>query len=362
MTGRRFARRYAALVPLALALVFVFVAALLILTADPNGRATSAGTTSPAVSSSTGSTNTPTPERQALRTALSAGVARADALHGQAAAAVWVDGDPHPITSGPVMSPHRMWSTSKAVVAIAVLQTVRDLPDPMLRSVLEDAIVRSDNCAVRRAIVGLQDRLGKGIAGTEAAFEHVLLAAHARIESPPQTAAAERACVPYLQAHRAGLPRGEGDLGVVPEFGTAEWTEYDAISFAHSLSDGDYGVAGEYLLRLMMLPKGLPLDEGPAPPSAPPLDWGAGEVFPASWRPAWKAGWGGSRTHPPRFLAGQLVVLHIGRILVAAAAIFVPDTEPATDNPGVTDAPRALELIFGAVGEGLRVEWARGSQ
>jgi hypothetical protein len=357
MTDRRLIRRSLAL----MLLVLVLLAALLILTADPNGRVTNAGTTSLAVSSSAGPMNTPMPERQTLRAALSAGVARADALRGQAAAAVWVDGDRHPVTSGPVMSPHRMWSTSKAVVAIAVMQAVRDQPDPMLRSVLEDAIARSDNCAVRRAIVGLQDRLGKGLAGTEAAFEHVLLAAHARIKGPPQIAAAERACVPYLQAHRAGLAGGEGDLGVVPEFGTAEWTEYDAISFAHSLSDGDYGVAGEYLLRLMMLPKGLPLDEGPAPPSVPPPDWGAGEAFPASWSPAWKAGWGGSQLHPPRFLAGQLVVLHIGRTPVAAAAIFVPGTEPATDNPGITDAPQALELMFEAVKEGLQAEWARGS-
>lgn len=355
---RRLPRRCPA--PMLLFLAMAIFGTLVVLIARSKGRGPGTNVSKLVASSPARSVGTPTLTRQALRAALSAGVERADRLHGEAAAAVWIDGDLHPITSGPVMSPHRMWSTSKAVVVIAALQAAHDLPDPTLRSVMEDAITRSDNCAVRRAIVGLQDQLGKGIAGTEAAFDRVLLAAHVQLEGLPQTDAAEAACVPYLQGHRAGLP-GEGDdLGVVPELGTVEWTEYEAVSFAHSLSNGDYGAAGEYLLRLMALPKGLPLDEGPSLPSLPPPDWGAGEAFPASWKPAWKAGWGGSRDHPPRFLAAQLVVLHVDGLPVAVSAVFVPAVEPATDNPGSTNAPRALELTFEAVKQGLQAERARG--
>ena len=147
----------------------------------------------------------------------------------------------------------------------------------------------------------------------------------------------------YLDNHQEGLPAS--DLGVVPQFGTAEWTEDDAISFAHALSEGAYGKAGAYLLRLMGLPKEPPLEELQQP-SAPPLDWGAGAVFPGSWKPAWKAGWGGSQDQPPHYLGGQIAVLHLGALPVAATAVFVPRIEPPNDNPGLTRAPQAIELMF----------------
>ncbi len=292
------------------------------------------------------------PPRVGLGAALDSGVHRADELGGEAAAAVWVSGDAQPVLSGPVTTPHRMWSMSKAVVSIAALQAAGNEPDPVLRSALTNAIRRSDNCAIRRVIVGLQDRLNGGLAGTVAAFEQVLASAGASIETTPQAAAAEQTCVRYLDRNRGEL-RG-GDLGVAPQFGTAEWTEVDAISFTHALTEGVYA-PGAYLLRLMEQPKEPPLEE-PPPPSAPPLDWGAGMAFPTAWHPAWKAGWGGSRDHPPHFLAGQIVVLRLPRTPVAAAALFVPKAEPATDNPGLTQAPLALEFMFDAVRAGLEGE------
>jgi hypothetical protein len=278
-------------------------------------------------------------------------------LGGEATAAVWIDGDPQPLLSGAGLVPHRMWSTSKAVVSIAALHAVHDRPDPVLAAALEDAIRRSDNCAIRRVIVGLQDQLSEGTAGTVAAFERVLTAAGAGIERGPQTAPAEATCVPYLARHRGGL--AGGDLGRAPALGTAQWSEYDAIAFTHALSTGAYGAEGAYLLRLMGLPKEPQLEE-PLPPPAPPLDWGAGVAFPVSWRPAWKAGWGGSQQRPPHFLAGQLVVLTLGHIHVAAVAAFLPGSEPPDDNPGATRAPDALELMFGAVRSGLEAEHVGG--
>ena len=294
--------------------------------------------------------------RVTLRAALQRGVAEAHDLGGEAAAAVWVGGDAMPILGGPTAVPHRMWSMSKAVVTIAALQAVADRPDPVLWSAMSDAITRSDNCAIRRVIVGLQDRLG-GVTAATAAFERVLAAAHAHIERTPQSAPPESECVRYLENHHGGLPGS--DLGVAAEFGTAEWTEYDAIAFAHGLSVGDYGALGARLLGLMALPKQPPLEE-PPPPSAPPLNWGAGAAFPASWHPAWKAGWGGSQDAPPHFLSGQIVALKLGGVPVAVTAIFLPSAQPATDNPGLTQAPRALELMFAAVRVGLEGEHVGG--
>ena len=250
-----------------------------------------------------------------------------------------------------------MWSTSKAVVTIAALQATNDQPDPVLGSAMTDAIRRSDNCAIRRVIVGLQDRVNKGVPGAVAAFERVLATAGARLRRGPQTGSVEQACVPYLDSHQGGLPGS--DLGLAPLFGTAEWTQDDAISFAHSLSDGAYGAPGASLLRLMGLPKEPPLEE-PPPPSAPPLDWGAGAAFPASWKPAWKAGWGGSQDEPPHYLATQIAVLHLGETSVAVTAIFVPSKEPPNDNPGITQTPEALERMFTAARIGLEQEQVGG--
>jgi hypothetical protein len=290
--------------------------------------------------------------RLALRRALDEGVEQAHELGGEAAAAVWIAGDAQPILSGPVSVAHRMWSMSKAVVTIAALQAVHDDPDPVLALAMQDAIRRSDNCAIRRVIVGLQDLLGEGVSGTVSAFEGVLARAGARLARTPQAAAAESACFHYLESND-GLPGG--DLGVAPQFGTAEWTEDDAIRFAHALSEREYGRTGAYLLRLMSLPKLGPLEE-PPPPSAPPLDWGAGEAFPAGWAPAWKAGWGGSQDQPPHFLAGQIVVLDLAGVPVAASAVFVPTVEPPNDNPGITRAPEALATIFRGARVGLEDE------
>lgn len=323
--------------------------------AGANNSASGRQTTLPPSAGSNGATNAQVQGRSALQNALNYGVSRAQGLGGggEAAAAVWVGGDREPVLSGLTDTPHRMWSMSKAVVTIAALQATQDHPDSVLSAAMTDAIRRSDNCAIRRVIVGLQDHSNQGIEGAIAAFERVLATAGARIERSPQQAAPEQACVRYLDGHQGGLPGS--DLDVAAEFGTAEWTESDAILFAHALSEGAYGAPGAYLLRLMELPKEPPLEE-PPPPSAPPLDWGAGAAFPAGWGPAWKAGWGGSQDDPPHYLAGQIVVLHLGDVPVAATAIFVPRHEPPNDNPGITEAPEALEVMFKAARIGLERE------
>lgn len=311
----------------------------------------------PATAGSNGAASAQPERRAALSSALKYGVERADALGGEAAAAVWVGSDQAPVLSGQTSTPHRMWSTSKAVVTIAALEATGDRPDPVLWSAMTDAIRRSDNCAIRRVIVGLQDRLNEGIAGTVAAFERVLAASDVRLTRAPQSGAVEQACVRYLDSHRGGLPGS--DLGVAPLFGTAEWTQEDAISFAHALSEGAYLASGAYLLGLMGQSKEPPLEE-PSLPDAPSPNWGAGAVFPASWRPAWKGGWGGSQDDPPHYLATQIVTLRLGDTPVAVTALFLPVREPPNDNPGITNAPEALERMFTAVKIGLEKEQIGG--
>jgi hypothetical protein len=313
----------------------------------------------PATAGTNGANSMPVPQRGKLDAAMSSGVGRVRQLGGEAAAAVWIGGDAQPLLSGPTRVLHRMWSTSKAVVTIAALEATNDTPDHVLGSAMTDAIRRSDNCAIRRVIVGLQDRVNKGVAGAVEAFERVLTMAGVGLQRSPQSGSVEQACVRYLHTHQGGLPGS--DLGVAPLFGTAEWSQHDAISFAHSLSEGVYGASGAYLLRLMGLPKEPPLEE-PSPPSAPLPGWGAGAAFPASWKPAWKAGWGGSQDDPPHYLATQIVVLHLGATPVAVTAIFVPTTEPPNDNPGITRAPEALEFMFRAVRYGLEEEHVGGVQ
>jgi hypothetical protein len=245
-----------------------------------------------------------------------------------------------------------MWSMSKAVVTIAALQATHERLDAALVAAMSDAIRRSDNCAIRRVILSLQELTGRHASSTIDAFDRVLAQAGVTLATRPEAAAPEEVCVHYLESHSSGL--GRSPLMEAPLFGTDEWTIHQAVSFAHNLASGGYGAAGATLLDLMSLSKLGPLEEQP-PPSAPPLDWGAGKGFPSAWRPAWKAGWGGSRSNPPRFLAGQIVVLHIGQTSVAVAAEFYPDAthEPANDNPGITEAPHALERIFSAVTQGL---------
>ncbi len=307
----------------------------------------------PASAGSNGVSNTPLPSSARLQTALDNGVERAEQLGGQAAAAVWVGDSAGPLTSGNTTSLHRMWSISKAVVTIAALEATHDRPGPELAIAMADAIRRSDNCAIRRVIVGLQQLLGRGVEGTMAAFDQVLERAGVGLERAPSAAPAEQACVRYLENHQGEL--SDNVLGAVPQFGTAEWTLRDAIAFAHALATEEYGAPGAYLLKLMALPKEPPLEEPPQP-SAPPLNWGAGAVLPSAWRPAWKGGWGGSQDSPPHYLAGQIVTLTVKGVPVAATALFAPDRQPPNDNPGITEAPHALETMFAAVREGLEAE------
>jgi hypothetical protein len=327
----------------------LLLAFLLSLALDGCGQTTMVGTsasrrpTVEAVKPSRSSTSLDSFARASLESYLDTGLTAAESLGGTASVAIWQVGAPSPIILGDGSRRDRMWSMSKAIVTIAALRTLGEHPEVVVKDAMVDAITRSDNCAIRRVILALQEHLGTS--GAVHAFNAVLADAGVHVTHSPKAAPAESACDPYLNHHR-GSYRGN-IFGPAPQFGTDEWTVRDAIAFAHALAEGAYGAPGRTLDALMRRRKQSPL-EGP-PLLNLPLNWGAGVVFPADWMPAWKAGWGGSQSQPPHFLAGQLVTLTVKGSRVAAAATFSPSREPPNDNPGITQAPSALEAMFRAV-------------
>jgi hypothetical protein len=283
------------------------------------------------------------PSRAAARRALQDGITRANALGGSGQAAIWVDGWDAPVVVGGGRT-MRMWSMSKPVVALAaLLEPDARERDPGLSGPIRDAITQSDNCAIRRVTLSLQEMTG-GPEGARSAFNRVLADAEVLAQPIEQQAPAEPTCHPYLRDHAAGL---DGDpLGEAVRFGTAEWTLENAIRFAHELPEGTYGDAGREILELMREPKERSPNIRPDEFTAD-LDFGAGAAL-SEWEPAYKAGWGGYDQGGP-YLVGQIVVVETGWRDVALAAVFHPTAQPPTDDPGLTPGPVALETMFQAL-------------
>ncbi len=302
--------------------------------------------------STAAATATPTaaPERPDRRRRIAAALRRAvrdaEALNGRAEAVVLLEGSSRPLTAGTAGRRMRMWSMSKPVTAIAVLQALESTgarPSAAVRRAMTDAIVRSENCGQRRMVLELQQLAG-GTAGAAQAFRTVLGAAGVtRPVIPPEPRPPDAICRDYLTRNAGGLP---DPLGNALLLGTAEWTTVDAARFAAALGDERYGDAGETVFSLMRQRKLRSRENTSSDRLTGPLDWGAGKAL-AGRRPAYKAGWGG--VNQRAFLAGQLVALRTPDGVVAIAAMFHPNQQPPLDDPGRTRAGAALEGIFRAV-------------
>jgi hypothetical protein len=244
-----------------------------------------------------------------------------------------------------------MWSMSKPVALVATYEAAQrqgKVFDPELVTAATDAITRSDNCAERRTILELQQLTG-GLAPALSAFDEVLAqAGDTNGITPERAGLSEPTCLAYFR-QRAPVAEPNAEAW---EFGTDEWTVTQAAGFAHALTIGAYGAAGQFALKLMTLPKqpALTSIEGPSGDRIANLQWGAGTSF-APWHPAYKPGWGGSQQG--RFLTGQIVVLKDADPSVAIAAMFYPGTEPATDDVGATVGPAALEAVFDRIRDAL---------
>jgi hypothetical protein len=280
------------------------------------------------------------PVDEGWRQALQRAIAAAERFGGSAQAGVWVEGWPAPLVAGDVLRATNMWSMSKAVTAIAVLEAVPEGPSAELAQALEGALVRSENCAQRRVVLGLQV-LRKGAEAARGAFEGVLLRAGAQVRPPVQIAGPEPECVPYLREHAQGLddPLQEAYL-----YGTARWTVEDAVRFAHALGTGAYGAAGARVRSLLSRPKGVSSEIEAGGFTADPA-WGAGRAF-AAWPVAYKAGWGGASSERPAFAIGQIAIVTLRESSVAIAAMFQPATQPPSDDPGAGAGADAVEALL----------------
>jgi hypothetical protein len=242
----------------------------------------------------------------------------------------------------------RMWSMSKVATLIALLRLLgwgeqpgRPVP-PEVEEALQGAIRRSENCRQRRVVLELE-RLAAGAAGARGALAGVFRDAGARVRIGSEREAPESSCVPYLETqHGVADPLAPALL-----LGTSTWRIGDAVRLAGALSAGTFGKAvSRRVLALLGAPK-LPSREVAAGDLTAPLDWGAGRAF-AGLAPAYKAGWGGSMNG--NFLAGQIAVVTLpGEGRLAVAVMFHPDEQPSRDDPGITAAPEAVELVMHTV-------------
>lgn len=279
-----------------------------------------------------------------LLAALKQGVTAAEALGGTAQAAAWVQEWRGPAVVGGA-SPFRMWSMSKPVTAIAVLQR-EPQPSPDVWSAMTGAITGSENCRQRRVVLELQ-RLSRGVGAGREAFAQVLTTAGASARTMVDAAAPEgTVCTRYLQRT---VPTGSVWNARALQLGTVEWTVQSAVTFGHALGGGAYGAAGEQVLALMRRPKRASREADP-PLTVDPA-FGFGKAL-AGFRPAYKGGWGGHATGT--FVAAQFGVVDVAGHTVSLAVVFKPTAQPPDDDPGHSSGPKALEAMLAPVAEQFR--------
>jgi hypothetical protein len=292
-------------------------------------------------------------QRAHLGAELQHGVDTAAALGGTAEAAIMLDGWPTPVIASSEAHGEgrfmRMWSMSKVSTMIAVLRGLswgrrpgRPI-SPELDEALHGAITRSENCRQRRVVLELQ-RLSGGTAAARQALQAVFREAGAEVRVGTQIAPPEENCLAYLET-QTDLAE---PLAPALLLGTSTWRAGDAVRLVHALSIGTYGAAiSREVLGLMRLPK-LPSREVDPGELTAPLDWGAGESLPSET--PYKSGWGGSLNG--NFLAGQIALAELPGIGRAAlVGVFHPDQQPSRDDPGITEAPQALDAIFSSLGQ-----------
>ncbi len=294
------------------------------------------------------------PGRARIEKALTRAVEAAAALGGTVEAAAIEDRWSTPLvkTSEPGGGARymRMWSMSKVATMIALLRSLGWGARPgkptsaEVDEAFSGAIRRSENCRQRRVVLELE-RVSGGTAEARAALADVFLlgGAHATIGS--ETEAAESSCAPYLEA-QAGV---SDPMRPALLLGISTWRVGDAALLVHALATDRFGAAvSDRVLGLMREPKLVSREVPPGELTAP-LDWGAGEVF-AGQEPAYKAGWGGAMNGD--FLAGQVAVVALpGGERMALAAMFHPEVQPSRDDPGITAAPQAIELVMRSLRE-----------
>lgn len=298
----------------------------------------------------------------ALARALTRGIATAHASGGRMQAAVWVEGANRPITRGDSLDePMRPWSMVRPAIMIAAYREAvaggQTRPSATLTEAMRRTLVRAENCANFRVVLGLQTLTG-GREQARMAVSRVF--SDAKADHFEVTSLEDRMdCKTDAMA-----ARGEVDpRSVAVQFGTSAWTITDAIAFAHALATGDFGDAGRFTLSLMREPKDENQDPNAARGYTAPLNWGAGKVL-ARWNPAYKGGWGGAANRTASYMAGQIAIVEVAGRSVAIALVFHPDIQPsipcmknghptscATDDPGVANVVEPIEAVLGELAQ-----------
>jgi hypothetical protein len=334
-----------------LALVAIAVVVGYLYGSSRGGSSEAHSSQAPARATSSGRSALEAEQRARLGTQLQHGVDAAAALGGTAEAAIMLDGWQTPVIASSEARGEarymRMWSMSKVATMIAVLRGLgwgqragRPISDE-LDEALHGAITRSENCRQRRVVLELQ-RLSGSTGAARRAIQEVFAEAGAKVRVGTQIAPPEENCLEYLET-QTDLAE---PLAPALLLGTSTWRVGDAARMVYALSMDTYGAAISHeVLGLMQLPK-LPSREAKAGELTAPLDWGAGESLPQAT--PYKAGWGGSLNG--NFLAGQIALPDLSGIGRAALiAVFHPDRQPSRDDPGITEAPQALDVIFSSL-------------
>lgn len=290
-------------------------------------------------------------QRARLSAQLQHGVDAAAALGGTAEAAIMQESWRTPVIASSEARGEarfmRMWSMSKVATMVAVLRGLgwgrrpgRPISEE-LDEALHGAITRSENCRQRRVVLELQRLSGDASAAREA-LQTVFAEAGAGAKIGIQIAPPEENCLEYLNTQTELTE----PLAPALLLGTSTWRVGDAARLVHALATDTYGAAISHkVLSLMRLPK-LPSREVRAGELTAPLDWGAGESLPKGT--PYKPGWGGSLNG--NFLAGQIGLADLPGIGRAAlVAVFHPERQPSRDDPGITEAPQALDAIFSSL-------------
>jgi hypothetical protein len=304
-------------------------------------------------------------ERRAVERALRRGVAEAEELGGAVEAAAILAPWRAPVV---VASPPgggerwmRMWSMSKIVTAVAMLrakgwgeQPGEEL-SPEVEEALRAAVTRSENCPARRLVVELQHSHGDSPERAREAIAEVLRVAGGRARPGEEIAPPDPGCVEFLET-QTEVPE---PLAPALLLGTSEWRVGDAVLLMRALGQGTYGEAvSQRLLGLMREPK-LPNREALPGELTAPVEWGAARAL-GQFDPAYKAGWGG--TQQGAFMAGQMALLELpGGGRAAVAVVFHPAVQPSRDDPGLTEAPAAVETVMRSLAAELEGDQQPGS-
>ena len=288
----------------------------------------------------------------AVAASLNEAVGQADAYGGQTAVATWVDDDPAPALAGDAQRTMRMWSVSKAVVAVAAWTAAGPSGSLALRQATSAALTASDNCAMRRMTLLLQESV-HGLDAAQTAIEETLARAGVTMAAPPQRGdvSADPQCRHILAMDSTGLAQ---PLAPALLMGVAQWTVADAARFAHALGTGAYGPAGDTVRDLMRRPKEHPITFHAGDYTSSLMDPPSSGRFPLAWSAAYKGGWGGHNESPPGFLASEIAILSVHGHTVVVAASFRPSVQPPSDDPGSTKAPLALGTVFSTIEGSIR--------